>query len=318
MLWSAFLVMAAAILFAASAIINTNLSFPTLHSGRLIFPQTVADGLNFNRLRISRNGKSLSFELDNNFWLLKEADYYYADFNVLNSLFQDFNNAVYFSSRPFSPKALQESGLDDEQGILLETFSGEKPLDKVIIGKTINNGKLSFVRPAGSNEIWLTNGRYNLPEEAYSWLIQPILEFSPQLVEEVRVSGADSEWKLSRTGRRFPFFDESQNPVNPQILLERFNFLIAEDVRAAQNFDESLFPGRRKITLTAFEGLIADVDLFYDNAEYWVKISLLPARLPTAAVNAYIKDNAFRYDHWYFKIPAAAGRVLANFNINRE
>ncbi len=309
--------------FAGLAITVSNFYHPQQNRGRLVFPNTVEEGLDLNKIIITGAEGRISLRLESNYWVVGEADFYYAGLERLNDLFNNLNNATYYHQQPFSEKALLEDRLADpgrnrnkeEAGVLVETFNNDKPLEKIIIGKSVSSGAYSFARPAGKDEIWLIDGRYDLPQEPSAWLMQPILNYPPEITEKIFIQDAASQQSASRQTRYLPFVNHEKNIVKPDVLLEKLDFLIAGDVLSAQNFDENLYPKRRTIRLTTFSGLITTINLFHDDQDFWIYIKLSTTNLPTAAVNAYIKDNSFLYDGWFFKISAAAGRTLANYQL---
>lgn len=322
-LYPAFLTMLASAAYMLAAVTFTNINTPQLNNGGLVFAETYRAGLNFSKVKITTPLNHMTFELDNNLWLMKEADYYYANLEFLNHLFTDFNNARYLYPQDYSEQAVADNHLGNPQknnisskGVLIETYDrNNNQLDSVIIGKETSNHLFHFAKNPQKNEIWLIDGPFELPEEPYSWLMQPILNYYPDMFEKVEIVDGEQSRELNRNGAAYPFFNEKQQPFNPNALLERFKFLIASEILSAQNFDETLFPSHRSIILTTFSGLITQIDLFHDQKNYWIKISLSTTNLPTAQVNAYIRDNRFLYDGWYFKVPASTGEVMANFNI---
>lgn len=320
-----FVVCIASLLYAATAIILANFSFPKQNNGKLVFPATVENGLKLDKVVIKTPRNQTTLLLENNFWLVKEEDYYYANIELLNELFNSLNTSRYRHRQQFSPQIADEDllaapgqGTPEHTGTLIETFAGEnpQPMESIIIGKETANGLYHFARPLDKEEIWLIDGSYILPDDNYSWLMQPILDYPAEIIEKVVISENNQiTLSASRSRSNYPFFTPEQKTVPLDALLERFNFFITEKVLSAQNFDETLFPRHRRIELTTFSGMVTVVDLYYDSNDYWVKISLSTTTLPTASVNAYIRDNNFLYDGWFFKIPASNGKVLANFNI---
>lgn len=318
---SGLIVALVSVCFAIAAIIFTNVNYPKHISGRLVFPQTVKNGLEFNKAILTSPQGKITLVLENNYWVVSEADYYYAGIDVVNDLFSKINTATYYSQKPYSSEALSEDNLlnplstKENAGTLIETFINTQPLDSIIIGKQASNEAYSFARPIDKNEIWLIDADFNLAPEVYSWLMQPILDYPTEIIEKVIINNGDNNDIVMRPEAELPFLNPALKQINPNALLERFNFLITEEVKSAQNFDEKLFPEYRTITFVTFSGLITKIHLFHNNNDYWIKISLSTTNLPTAAVNAYIRDNTFLYDGWYFKIPASAGRVMANYNL---
>lgn len=301
------------LLFVALAIVFTNLNFPREISGKLVFAQSVEKGLELNKLVLKTPENIITFELDNNFWRVKEADYYYANIEFLNNLFININNSRYYGQLPYSPANILNAGLDDEAGVSIETYSDNKLLDSFIVGRIVQDGLYSFIKPTNKDEIWLAEEAFELPHDIASWLQQPLITYPNDFIEQVSVIDSTYFNTATRADKIYPFFDKDKNIVNPQALLERFNFLTFKKVVKASNFDEKSMPNHRKIILTTFSGLITKVDLFYDDVNYWIKISFSTTNLPTAAVNAYIKDNAFLYDGWYFQLPTSTGKVFSKF-----
>jgi len=319
-LWIVLILMMCGILWAVSGIVITNKNMPHINNGRLLFAQT-AEKQNISKIVVTTPETSITFEADNKMWLVKESDYYYANIELLNMLLDDFHNARYIGKQTFNKDVLGKLSLlppadgQPGEGTLIETFDEQnQKLNAIIIGQKNKKNGFYFVRPENKDEIWFADGTFLLPAEIYSWLMQPLFEFPANIFDTITVTHGNQSISAERTDNRAYFFSNGQI-VFPQAVLERFSYLIAENVLSAQNFDETLFPRHKQIVLTTFNGLKLSVDMFYDSQNYWVKLTLSPMVLSTAAVNAYIKDNAFRYDGWYFKIPRTTGEVFANFNI---
>lgn len=312
---------------AIAAVWFTGHNYPEQNRGKLVFAKTVDNGLEMDKAVITTPEGTVTLMLENNYWVIKEADYYYAGIDIVNDFFRTMNTAVYFRPLKYSPEALSSDKLENPDskspgaGTRIETFSGNQLLDSVIIGKQSGDKKYQFARASEKNEIWMIDADFLLPPEVYSWLMQPILNYSEDLIEQITITDTltDSSPQTETAARSDsfqPFWNLKTSLItHPQVLLERLVFLIAEDVRSAQNFDEKLFKAHRRLTVTTFSGLITTLDLYYDNTAYWLKITLSTTSLPTSAVNAYIRDNAFLYDGWYFKIPAAPGKVFAHYKI---
>ncbi|MFR8206189.1 MAG: hypothetical protein ACLU99_07500 [Alphaproteobacteria bacterium] len=49
--------------------------------------------------------------MENNFWLVKEEDYYYANIELLNELFNSLNTSRYRHRQQFSPQIADEDQL---------------------------------------------------------------------------------------------------------------------------------------------------------------------------------------------------------------
>lgn len=314
----AFGLMLAALLFAGTAVWYTLVKFPPHQSGKLVWNNTEK----VNKIELLTPQETVTLLLENDTWVVKEADYYPADSALTNQLLSDLRNAAYFHQQPLTAQALAETNLRDpelkatDSGKLLTVFQNNQLLGRLIIGKPAANKDYHFARHPGAENLWLISGTWQLPSEVYSWILQPILEYPADLIEKVSLESDGSSVSAARQSQSMPFISQRKPVLNLNGLLERFSFFIAEAVLSAQNFDEQLFPTRRRIELTTFSGLITTIELYSNQTEYWVKISLSAAPLTTSGVNTYIRDNSFLYDGWFFKIPAVNGRILAHYKFN--
>ncbi len=297
--------MLASFLLAAAAIFFTDLRFPRQSAGELVFAKTYADGAGLDKITLTFPEGTVTLLNENNYWVVREADYYFASIDLLNRLLTDFNNSTYYSEQPWSPEAAAAAGVDNS-GTVIRTWHKNRLLDSIVIGKPAENASYHFIRPQGRDEIWLADGAYALPPEFYSWIMQPVSELPPELVERVEADGQT----VFRTNSRQPFFNGSGISLMLPPLLEAAAYVNAENVVAAQNFDESLYHRQRNLKFTTFQGLVIEYKLYSDDRDYWLGISLSATPLPKQAVNAYIRDNRIFYDGWFFKIPSVQGKIL--------
>lgn len=310
MLKSAFITFIGSLLFLGAALFFSGRQYPRQSTGRLVFASTYADGYNLDKIILRSPEGTVTLSQENNFWVVAEADYYYADTDMLNRLLTDFNNATYYSEQPYSPEAAKAAGLADK-GTLIQTFSGNKLLNSIIIGKVAENPHYHFAAAEKKKEIWLIDGEFSLPGEFNSWIMQPVSELPPEMIESV---SSDNAIAMRETARQ-PFVGSNGTPAQPQALLKEASYITAENVSSAQDFDSALFPVQRRLTFTTFQGLVVDYFLYTDGEEYWLKVDLSTTPLPKQSVNAYIRDNRIFYDGWFFKIPALQGKLLFSLPI---
>lgn len=305
MLKASVLILLASLLILAGALLFTDWRFPRQSNGQLVFANTYIDGTELDKIVVTSPEGTVTLQHENGYWVVKEADYYYADIDLLNRLLTDFNNATYYSEQPFSEAAAAAARVNRD-GTLIQTYQNNRLLDSIIIGKSAENRQYHFARPTGRKEIWLIDGQYALPPEFYSWIMQPVSELPPELVESVETGGITA----ARNNFRQSFSGADGFPIAAQPLLQAAAYITAEQVSAAQNFDESLYPKRRTLRFTTFQGLVVEYRLYSDGRSYWLGIALSATPLPKQAVNAYIRDNHMFYDGWYFRIPSVQGKLL--------
>ncbi len=294
------------VLLAMAAVIAVNRKFPVQTSGRLVFANTYANGLKIDKIVLDSSSGTTTLKSLNDFWVVAEADDYYADLKLVGELIGDFNNSTYYSRKAYSAKALKITGLNEE-GLRIRTYAGDVLQDDIFLGYDAGNPDYHFVQPADRKQIWLADGSYAIPEDYVSWITDPVLHLPQELIEIIETE----DGILSRFSARQPFRDrENRVAVDAPIITREAEYISVDDVKSAANFDQTRFPERRRISFYTFQGLIVTYNIYSDGREYWVNVSLSATPLPKQSVNAYIRDNKMFYDGWYFRIPAEQGAVL--------
>ena len=305
-IWVLFL----SLLFAAASIMFTNLNYPVQSQGQLVFSQTFRHGGEVDKIILTSKEKTITLAHMDGYWRIAETGGYYANTRLVSKLLQNINDAVFLMQRPYSKENLQKSGLGQGQCLNIETYAGEQKLDNVCIGRR-TTAQTAFAAVSGKNEIWQISGNWQLPEDQASWFLQPLLELPSSMVESLQVD----DIKVSRTSPFADFVYPDGKAALVKAFLENFAWLPSVEVVPSFGFDRSKFPDVKNIILTSFDGLIVRLTLSCNNQDYWGSITLSTTPLPTSAVNAYIRDNAFLYEDWYFKIPSSAGKALFSYKL---
>lgn len=299
------LIMVISVILATVAIMLTDLRFPKQSQGQLVFAKTYTQGVNLNKIIISSDEGDVTLLHEDNYWVVKEADYYYANIELINILIQDFNNSTYYSRQQNTEQNLKDTGINN--GIRIRTYANNEQLDDITIGKEAQNPNYHFVKDNSQKNIWLADGKYELPKEFYSWIMQPISDIPPEIIEKINVNNNI----ISRDNPHMPFITADKKIVQAGVLLDNATYIIALNVLSAQNFAPELYSEQESIYFTTFPGLVVGYHIYSDGKEYWLNMSLTTTPLPKQYVSDYIKENKIFYDGWYFKIPANQGKILS-------
>lgn len=299
-------IMLATVLLAIIAIITTSRKFPQQSQGRLVFAQTYERGVDLDKIIISSDEGEVTLLHRDNYWVVKEADYYYANIELINLLIQDLNNSTYYSRQAKSSENTQES--DIKNGVQVRTYAKGKLLDDIIVGKQAPNPNYHFIKNNNQNDIWLAEGMFELPKEFYSWIMQPISELPPEMIEKIAVE----ENIFFRDRASMPFINSEQKVIQTKYFLENASQVFALNVHSKDNFKPTLYPNQKSIYFTTFPGLVVGYHIYSDGKEYWLNVTLKTTPLPKQFVSAYIKENQVFYDGWYFMIPATQGKILSS------
>ena len=254
----------------------TNFKFPKQSQGTLVFAETYKHGTELDKIIIRNSEETITLELRDNLWRVKEKGGYYAGTYLLNTLLNDFNTSVFFSKRKSTSQAIKDFHLNSPEkdklntGTQIEIYSGKDQLNSIILGKQTENGLYHFAK-LKNQEIWLISGRFEMPQQAYSWMLQPILELPESLIETIRFY---TDGKIATIGRKDAsqkFTDTQGYTIRAQALTNVLERLIAEDVADKNTFSQKTFLLSRRMEIITFQGLVFYLD-FYNNEhnEEWL------------------------------------------------
>lgn len=311
---SGLLVVVISTLLAVFSIIYTNINSNKRTGGELVFANAYKQISDIGNIVIKDNNKTITLIQEDNLWRVKEADYYYADYALVNELFSDFNTSKFYRKIDNTPEDIAD--IKKDHSVITIFSKNNKVLDEIMIGaKEERNVYHMALTTTGQENLYLITGKYFIPQYEYSWLQQPLLQLENKQIQSI----ATDAKKITRDNPQLPYITYLPNKTFKTFdatLLEReLNNLGFTKVLSAQNFDESIYPESKNYKITTFDGLIVDLTILSDGSDYWVKINLLSTNLPTAETNDYIEDNGFLYDGWYFRLNPDTGRIMFNFII---
>lgn len=128
----------------------------------------------------------------------------------------------------------------------------------------------------------LLTGNFDIPAQPYQWFVQPLFPFSDDDIEEIY--GAEPGY---------------------------FSFSDLVFYQAAHEGDFTDWD-QKKITVITTGGIIFEITLYARGHSYWASVVLKETPMPTVEAAAYIKNNGFLYDGWYFELPQPEGSRLFN------
>lgn len=261
--------------------------------GSYVFADTLSEIGSLSEITVQSADSEINLELVDGLWRVKEADGYYANYNLLKSFFSDIYNAKYNSK-------VTESGDDFFENYRIITFKDKngKYIDSIMLGKKDAKHIYTFAK---KEDVFLIDGTYNLPMGLVSWIQNPVFSFEEENVMSMKL--IDSEGKPSEIAfveTKINFRDYTFKPYFEAVLSEK-NFTKSE----------TQISGVKHFILTSYEGLIAEFKVFHkENDEYWASIKIDTTTMPTLRVSEYVDNNKLLYEGWYFKIPAEVGDVI--------
>ena len=281
--------------------------YPEQSHGKLLFSNSNTSGAELSKIIISNSQQHITLENKSDYWVVAEADDYYADVELVNLLLIELSRSTLYSSQEATPANLDKYEL--KKPILnIKTYANQTLLDDIDFGALAGKEQYRYAKSQNKEEIWLTDGTYNLPTDIYTWVIQPVMDLPSSMVAAIEIG----DQKLHRPTPMDNFInaDEQNVDIIPQLNLT--STIKAINIKSASSFETLKHNFLKQITITTFQGLIIKYNIYNVADAYWLNIELSATHLPKQEVNAYIKENGMFYNNWYFQIPAIVGQTLVS------
>ena len=287
--------------------------------GELVFSQTQASLHILQKIVIQRQGQTITLLKDDQFWRVKEAHNYYANFNILHDLLENITSSrILGISLAKQAQSVSAREPTDKDYTKISMYGiNNQSLDKVLIhdADQSNNSRQAVIPPLADS--YIVSGEYNLPQHLTSWLPQPLISITHTNLKAIQIN----QNKIERFSHAetFHIAQDKLKKINPTNMVN-FEFLthnlIYSDVISAQDFDDTKYPHRTELNFTCFSGLIYRLTIYTNGQEYWSSLNLLTEPLSTIESNDYIRANKFLYDGWFFKLPNSTGKQLFYYKFN--
>ena len=276
-----------------------------LQTGNLYFAKISSQEI--NKIQINQPKLTITLLQEDNLWKVAEADYYYADFNIIHNLLNNIKSARISSQLKDKAKENQP------QQISISLFNSQgQEIDYTNISMTEDELQDTKVYRPNDKDIYVLDKTFTLPDQISSWTNQPFLQVSVKDIQQITLK----ENKYYRKNQTYDFINKDKTLINKQELnnlLKKLQYVSYEQVMSAQNFDDTKYPQKRNIQIIDFNGLIRDIEILTDTQEYWVKQTFSTTPLPTINTNDYIRNNSFLYDGWYFRLSPTMGKLLYSY-----
>lgn len=283
----------------------------SMSRGNYFFEKTKASSaLAYFRLNFPNN-TTITLEKKENFWRIREADGYYADFAKINSFMKLIFQATVYRADYIDPEKLFFS-VHDSLGIV-SVDDQNQVLDTALIAPKNESNKFYYATLNGNNLLYQINGLFDISPFFSDWIQSPLLAIPDKDIKSIHTdkfhayrSYPSDTIKLSETAQDVP---QLQN------LMNSLWYLSAIDVKRADHFNLQDYSLQKAYKITTFSGIIYDLNLFYNADEYWLSIALSSANLITNHAQHFLNENRMLYDGWYFRLAPNIGKTLANFSL---
>ena len=282
----------------------------SLWVGNLVFAAAGSSDMPIKEIIVKQPHQTITLTPENSFWQIKEADNYYAAFDIMRNLRQNINEARFTAYEQHFPLT------EDSSATSLQIIGENgKELNHIILIRPNSEGNGWLAKIPAVEGVFTISGKYAFPDKLSDWTQQPLLSLEKRDIQSISVGNK----KAFRNEPVQPFVISQKDRPSKVIGLENIErhiiYLPYIQVMSAQNFDDTRYPDCRNLSLALFSGLVYNLRICTDNQDYWAKLTLSTTTLPTSETNDYIRYNAFLYDGWFFKLPESTGRLLYQYHL---
>ena len=281
----------------------------SMSRGNYFFEQTKNSPI-INAFHIKfADGATITLEKKENFWRIKEADDYFADFVKINSfmkliLLTTVYRADYVDQKVFSSLTKNAFSITsfDKHGKIID--------EATIIPKEERN-KFHYAFLNKKNILYQLNGSFNLSSVVTDWIQLPLLAVPYEEIKFIRTDNFSVYRRFAAD--IFKSADGDKELPNLKNLTDALWYLSATDVKHAVHFNRADYKMKKTYEITTFTGLIYELNLFYNRDEYWISIMPRAANIISNQAKRFLEENRILYDGWFFRLAPNIGAALVGF-----
>ena len=253
--------------------------------------------------------KVVTIEKNGNLWRIKEVDDYFADLTKINTLVKLIRGVTVYRSDHTSHDSIKRY---ITKPISIISYSNDKEIiDETFIEPKQQNNKFNYALRNRDSFLYQIQGDFDLSFNPIDWIKTPLLEIPYNEVKHLKTDNFD-------VFRRFPFEElktvqDKKEVPQVQNIINKFRYLVAEDIQHAVHFDSSRYKLVKNFELTDMNGLIYNIYVFSNDTDYWLKIMLDREKIISRGANSKLKETAILYDGWFFRINSDIGKELIGF-----
>lgn len=242
------------------------------------------------------------------FWRIKEADNYYAAFAKINALVNLIRSTVIYRADAIQEKELS---LFSNPLKIISMDSSGNIVDEATIAPLKDGNKYYYALLNNDGFLYQLNSNFELSSHVMDWVQMPLFAFNVSHVKRIKTD--DFEVYRRFDSENFKDVNSSEEYSHLQKFIDNFWYLSAAEIKQATHFDIEKFSKLKHFSITLFNGIIYEINLYSLNGNYWISVHLSREGLISKSSLQQIKENGLLYDGWFFKIDPDKGAILSEF-----
>lgn len=254
------------------------------------------------------NQSSIHITKTDDFWRIKEADNYYAAFAKINALVNLIRSTVIYRADAIHENEL---ALFNNPLKIISTDSSGNVVDEATIAPLKDGNKYYYALLNNDGFLYQLNSNFELSSHVMDWVQMPLFAFNISHVKRIKTD--DFEVYRRFDNENFKDANSSNEYSHLQKFIDNFWYLSATEIKQAAHFDKEKFPQPKQYSITLFNGIIYEINLYSLNGDYWISVHLDREGLIKKSSLQQIKENSLLYDDWFFKIDPDKGAIISEF-----
>lgn len=281
----------------------------TLSKGNYFF-QNTRDNAYITKIKISLpSGKNITLFLQDGLWKVEEADNYYASLTQINRLIKTIQDTIIFRADYVSQEQLQKYMASSMR---IESYDKNgNIIDTAYIAPQTEHNKYYYATLNNNGFLYQLSGKISLSPYFMDWVHMPILQIAASQIKRIK----SDNFTVYRTFEGDSFKSAVTKHSVPQIskLINNLWYLGASDIKYKSNIDMTQFQNIQNYEITLFNGIIYNLRLYKNEANYWIYVDLQKELLFSNEAVSLLQENQILYNGWYFKLDPEIGEIITNF-----
>ena len=240
----------------------------------------------------------------NGVWYFKEAADYFVNTEQLANFYYMVNNSIFTTVQNAQKKDFEKNMLMlHNEGITIETYDfDDKLLDRVVIGKTLDDGESHFARLPEYPYVYTINSVRGFSGQADAWVPFPLLKIQPSVIKNLDIQGIILPSDILNL-----YFSTS---LKLQNLLSSLSYLGYTGIVYKDDIQNEILSPPHLLKVETTIGLVYILEIFEHEDSYWLAVNLEYTKIPRKEVIPFVNENKKYFDKWYFQLDTEQGKIL--------
>ena len=240
-------------------------------------------------------------------WVFHEAHDYFANVEMLSEFYKMVNNSIILEVD--SESSPDKFGLDldadnkPKLGTIVRTYDDEGVLlDDVVLSSIADTHFHRYARLTNRPYIYTVTEAVRFSGSTEAWLPYPLFGIPLEVVESL-------VWNSETyTGKNFEKL--LQHSAKGRRVLHALQFVEYQGLIPVMDFIEAYPEAKaRNIRVITTTGLVYDMQVYYAEESYWLRVVLASTKVPRKAVPDFVRNNQKYFNKWLFQMTDEAFRL---------